>query len=322
MEKLLFKSYSDLVNDIKQNIHVFSQYDFDLVVGIPRSGMIPAYLVSAYLNLDCCDVETFIENRALQRGITRTTKANLSFPHDAKRILFLDDSVYSGESLEVTLNKIPINLKSKIVSAAIYATGIGKKKVDIFVEALEGKKLFEWGIFHNNLINSTCFDMDGVLCKDCLPHQNDDGELYIDFIKNVEPLFIPTKKIHTIITNRLEKYRSETVAWLERFNIEYDQLIMLDLPDKGERAKIDAGIDHKGKHYKKMTDTVLFIESSLNQSKSIALVSGKPVYCVDENIFIEPDLNSVLKNNLNGLIKRKYYSFKHKLKMFLIGNNR
>jgi len=80
MEKLVFKSYKDLVDDIRSNIHLFSKDDFDLVVGIPRSGMIPAHLISAYLNIDCCDVDSLIENRALQRGITRTTKASLVLP--------------------------------------------------------------------------------------------------------------------------------------------------------------------------------------------------------------------------------------------------
>jgi hypothetical protein len=91
----------------------------------------------------------------------------------------------------------------------------------------------------------------------------------------------------------------------------------LDLPNKKERDKIDAGIDHKGKYYKRMKDTELFIESSLNQSLSIARTSGKPVYCVDENKFIQPDLSNFLLNNSSGFIKIKYYKFKHALKPYL-----
>lgn len=318
MDKLIYKSYENLVSDIKSNIFKLSKGDFDLVVGIPRSGMIPAYLISAFMNIDVCDVDSFIENKKLQRGITRTTKASLSYPQEAKNVLLVDDSIYSGDSLRTILDKLSILDKHQITTCVIYATGIGKSKVDIFFEAVEGKKLFEWGIFHNNVITKTCFDMDGVLCRDCLPEQNDEGPLYLDFIKNVEPLFIPTGKIYAIITNRLEKYREETVAWLARYNVQYEQLIMLDLPNKFERSKIDAGIEHKGKKFKALKDSVLFIESSYNQSLSIARVAGKPVYCVDRNCYLDPDMSSKLLNNTGGFLRDHYYGFKHKVKMFLI----
>lgn len=318
MDRLLFKSYEDLVSDIKEHISKINRYDFDLVVGIPRSGMIPAYLISAFLNIDCCDVDTLIENRPLQRGITRTTKGNLKFPKEANRILLIDDSIYSGDSLAKILSKIPENLKQTITTGVVYATGKGKEKVDFYLLGLEGMKLFEWGIYHNNIAGRTCFDMDGVLCKDCRPEQNDDGEKYLEFITNAEPLFIPTNTIFAIVTNRLEKYRPETVAWLEKHKVRYEHLIMLDLPNKAERQKIDGGIEHKGKFYKQFHNTVLFIESSFNQSVSIAKVSGKPVYCVDRNKFITPELSSVLLNNSHGFLKSKYYSLKHRIKMLLI----
>ena len=317
MEKLLFKSYEDLVSDIRNNIHLISKYDFDIVVGIPRSGMIPAYLISAYLNVDCCDVDSLINNNKLQKGITRNTKSNLQFPQEAKKILLIDDSIYSGESLKVTLDKIPEELLDRIKTAAIYATSSGKSKVDFYLMALEGKKIFEWGIYHNNIIGKTCFDLDGVLCSDCLPEENDDDVKYLNFIKNAPPKFIPTKEIHSIVTNRLEKYRNETENWLKRHGVKYQQLIMLDLPNKQARIKIDAGIDHKGHYYKSNKDTELFIESSLNQSISISRASGKPVYCADENRFIHPNFTNQLFSNSNGLVRIKYYKLKHALKPYL-----
>lgn len=316
MDELTFKSYEDLIKDIKQNISVFSSHNFDLVIGIPRSGMIPAYLVSAFLNIDCCDVDSFILNKSLQRGITRKTKGNLELPQEAKKILLLDDSIYSGESMLSILKKIPVPFHERITKGAIYTSGNGKNIADVFVMNLVGKKLFEWGIYHNSIISNTCFDLDGVLCEDCTIEQNDDGEKYIDFIKNASPLFVPTGQIFAIITNRLEKYRQETESWLKKHNVDYKQLIMLNLPDKASREKIDGGIDHKGKLYRKMP-AELFIESSYNQAVSIAKTSGKPVYCVDENIFLTPKLSEAILKNTNGVLKSKYYSLKHQLKPYL-----
>lgn len=317
MDKLIFKSYEDLIGDIKSNLHKVNRYNVDLVVGIPRSGMIPAYLISAFLNVDCCDVDSFIDNRAIQRGITRETKGRLQYPHDACKVLVVDDSIYSGASMKKVLDKIPENLQELIVSCAIYGSGKGSSMVDLVFISLSGKKLFEWGLFHNNISHKTCFDLDGVICSECLPEQNDDGERYLYFIQNAEPLFLPSFPVYAIVTNRLEKYRKQTEDWLAKYNVQYNKLVMLNLSSKAERLKIDCGVDHKGKYYKHAKDAVLFIESSINQSLSIAKTSGKPVYCMDENKFISPEFHSVLKNNSYNFFKSKYYSLKHKVKLFL-----
>lgn len=317
MEKLIFKSYEDLINDIKKNLTKISNYNFDLVVGIPRSGMIPAYLISAYLNIDCSDINDLINNATLQRGITRKTKSSLLTTHEAKKILLVDDSIFSGDSFEITLSKIPNELKNRITKLAVYSSTKNLSKIDIYFEYLNGKKLFEWGIFHNNLITETCVDIDGVLCEDPSEEENDDGENYINFIRNGKALFIPTGKIYALVSNRLEKYRKETEDWLNKHNVQYSNLILLDLPDKNAREKIDAGVIHKGFYYKKSTAT-FFIESSYNQSLVIAKVSGKPVYCVEKNIYIKPELASALIYNTNGYIKMHWYKVKHVVKMNMI----
>lgn len=59
-------SLETLMNDIRDSINLLSKHNFDLVVGIPRSGMIPAYLISLYLNIDVTDVNSFILNTPIQ----------------------------------------------------------------------------------------------------------------------------------------------------------------------------------------------------------------------------------------------------------------
>lgn len=315
MEKFAFKSYSDLVQCIKQNIQSLSQSNYDLVVGIPRSGMIPAYLISAYLNADCIDFDGLLHNRTLQRGITRKTKGDLTNPQDAKKIILVDDSIYSGESLTQKLSLLPEFLKEKISTLAIYSSGPGHEIVDMVFEKLEGRKLFEWGIYHNTIISKTCFDLDGVICEDANEESNDDGAKYLDFIENAKPLFIPTGKPLAIVTNRLEKYREATELWLQKHSVEYGELVMLNLPDKESRLRIDAATVHKAKFYKSKAESILFIESSLNQSLSIAKHSGKPVYCVSSNTLIEPGMVDVLTKNIQGYKRYMFNRFKHYVKM-------
>lgn len=316
MEKFIFKSYEDLVEDIRKNIGKVQGFEFDLVVGVPRSGMIPAYIISAYLNIDCTDVDSLVANKPLQRGITRNTKGSLNLPQEATQILLVDDSIYSGKSFEQAKNKIPAELATRVKTLAVYSSDLGKKMIDIYLEYLDGTKLFEWGIFHNNIISKTCIDVDGVLCRDPRPEENDDGEKYLNFIKNASPLFIPTGEAYALVSNRLEKYRAETEVWLKKHGVKYRRLVLLNLPTKEDRLKIDAGIEHKGKFFKNF-DAVFFIESSYNQAISIAKVSGKPVYCVDKNKFISPDLAATLMNNPGGLIGGLLNRVKHKIKLFL-----
>jgi uncharacterized HAD superfamily protein/predicted phosphoribosyltransferase len=316
MEKLIFKSYADLSIDIKKNLHLISQENFELVVGIPRSGMVPAYMISAYLNIDCTDLDSFINNAKLQRGITRTTKASLTNPHDANKILLVDDSVYSGKSMKLALDKIDLSVLHKIKTLAIYVHTDNPSFTDYCFEKLDGKKLFEWGIFHNNIISNCCFDIDGVLCRDPLPEEDEEELEYQEFLKNAEPLFLPTGTIHSLVTNRLEKYRELTEEWLKRHNIKYDYLVMVQLSNKEDKNLIDSSIDYKAKYYQK-SNTELFIESSLFQAEKIAVFSGKPVYCIESNTFIDPTtLNKILHNPSSYFTIQKNY-WKHKIKIFL-----
>ncbi len=292
-----YKSFSDLSNDIRENISKIQHQQFDLIVGLPRSGMIPAYMIALYLNLECTDLKSFIDNKPLKKGTTRGSKKALTLPHEATRILMIDDSIMSGKSLEKDLLLIPENLGGgRITTLAIYSSTKSRDDVDMFFEYLPSPRVFEWNIFHHGILLKTSVDIDGVLCIDPTEEENDDGEKYIDFILNATPLFLPTTKIHSLVTSRLEKYRSETEKWLSKHNIVYDNLIMLNLPSKEERQRLRAHGSHKGKYYKN-SETVFFIESDARQSLEICYLTGKSVYCVDNNRIYNP-------SELNMLVKR------------------
>lgn len=108
-----YKTYSDLSRDIKNNLHLLRDKNYDLVVGIPRSGMIPAYMLALELNLDCTSLPSFLKNARLARGKTRNSRFNLSFPSEACNILLVDDSIASGGSLKSSLNLLPAETKKK-----------------------------------------------------------------------------------------------------------------------------------------------------------------------------------------------------------------
>lgn len=297
-----YKSFNDLRNDIKKHLPTLQGHNFDLVVGLPRSGMIPAYIIALFLNIECTDLTSFINNVRLKKGRTRPTKSTIEYPHDAKNILVVDDSIWSGESLKRDLSSIPSFLISKLTSLAIYSTEKARDDIDLFFEHVPTPRLFEWNIFHHKSLSEASVDIDGVLCVDPTTEQNDDGEAYKNFILNAQPLFIPTTEIHSLVTSRLEKYRAETETWLNKNGIAYKHLIMLDLPNKEERLRLGAHGKHKASYFKSAR-TQFFIESEVSQAKEICVLSGKPVYCVDNNTFYQPNTLSLLKNNPRGFKK-------------------
>ncbi len=175
----------------------------------------------------------------------------------------------------------------------------GKEKlVDFYFEIVPLPRYFQWNILNHSTLEKACFDIDGVLCVDPAPEQNDDGERYTDFVLNAQPLFIPGSKIGTIVTSRLEKYRKETETWLRANNVKYNELVMLNLPDMAARQKANSHAVHKAKTYMS-GPYVLFVESDLSQAIEINRIAGKPVLCT-ENFEMIFDSESVLYNLKSG----------------------
>lgn len=292
-----YKSFDDLSEDIKKNLYKIHAGNYDLVVGIPRSGMIPAYMIGLYLNIHVMDFNSLLENKPLKKGITRKVKKEISLPQEAQKILLVDDSISTGESMAKIIEEMPDILKSKVTTLAIYSNEVSRDDIDSYLEFVPLPRVFEWNIFHRSLLGQACLDIDGVLCQDPSEEDNDDSSNYISFLLNAKPHIIPTYKVHSLVTSRLEKYRPQTETWLKKHNITYENLIMLDLPDMEARRKLGNHAEHKAKYFRSKSELDIFIESDINQAQKIMELAGKPVYCVDENVMFAPNsLNYVLKN--------------------------
>lgn len=292
-------SIEDMVKDIRGSISNLSKHDFDLVVGIPRSGMIPAYTIGLYLNLDVTDINSFIANVPAKRGITRLSNEKIIRPHDARKILLVDDSHSSGKSMIQAFESIPESLRNNVMRMVVYASSTKCEGVDFYIKVVDHPRLFEWNILNHSIVTNSCFDIDGVLCVDPDEIQNDDGERYIDFLENADPKFIPKYKIKYLVTNRLEKYREHTVSWLKKHNVQYQELIMLQMDSKEERQLAGVHSTHKAEFYKQ-SGCDLFVESDVRQAAEIMKATGKYVYCIDDNNMYYPNaLQYVSKRPLN-----------------------
>ncbi len=280
-----YRSYSDLSSLIRKNLEMFQVGNYDIIVGVPRSGMVPAYMIGMYLNTPVCSFSDLVNNYLIKKVGTRQIKGSLERPHDASRILIVEDSYVTGAKLWEGIEGLPGELQRRVEVVAIFSA-VKSPRLSFYLEHLSYPRVFEWNIFHHILVSSSAFDMDGVLCEDPLREQNDDGRKYREFLLNAKPKHLPTVPIKTIVTSRLEKYRDLTEQWLKKHEVVYGELVMLDLPSAVERQRLGGHASFKAKEYKKIKYD-LFFESEYNQAVEINRLTNKPVYCVDENILID-----------------------------------
>jgi uncharacterized HAD superfamily protein len=298
-----FRNITDLNQTILKEIHKIPR-DFDLIVGVPRSGMLPANLMALYLNLPYTDLHSFINGHIYKAG----ERGQYFDIKQFKKVLVVDDSVSSGSAMKKCKDSLA-HLESdfNLKYAAIYVQPGKEKTVDYSFETVGIPRYFQWNIFNHSTLDKACFDIDGVLCVDPSHEQNDDGDKYRDFIQNAAPLYIPKAKIGSLVTSRLEKYRPETEAWLKKHGVKYDKLVMLDLPDAKARQKANNHGGHKANEYKNGYYN-LFFESELHQALEINRITKKPVFCT-QNFEMIFDSQSFAYNIKSG----KYFPLLRKL---------
>jgi uncharacterized HAD superfamily protein/hypoxanthine phosphoribosyltransferase len=293
-----YRSIADMNATIARSLHRLPG-DIDLVVGIPRSGILAANLVSLTANIQMTDLDSFVAGKVFSSGITKRSAALGRTLAEMRRVLILDDSINGGSAMREARVKaaaagIP---RDRLIFAAVYGTYERYEEADLVFEVVPQPRLFQWNVMHHKFLGQSCVDIDGVLCVDPTNEENDDGPAYVQFLQEARPFYVPTRKIAALVTSRLEKYRPQTEAWLTKRGIQYDQLVMLDLPSKEERQRLAAHGRFKAEVYRR-SDAVLFIESEHDQAVNIAKLSGKPVLCVETQEMFTPT-SALVRERLN-----------------------
>ncbi len=280
-----YRSIDYLNKLIRDNISIIPR-DIDLVVGVPRSGMLPATIIALLLNKPLKTLPELSNSTE-----TSFTTRHLEATNGTRKILVVDDSCMTGGSIlkaKEFMNTI-VEPETEVIYCCIFTAGEAAKYLDLYFEVCEPPRAFEWNIMNHSCLVATCMDLDGVLCVDPTDEQNDDGPNYVEFLKTAKPLFpAPKYEIGAIVTSRLEKYRKETEQWLKDNSIPYSSLIMLDVPDKETRQRLGLHAVFKAQIYNKL-NALLFIESDDNQARYIANYTNKPVYCTGSNKYYDSD---------------------------------
>lgn len=280
-----YKSFADLNSDINRCISRIP-HDIDLIVGIPRSGLLVANILALSMNKQLTDLDSFLDNRIYSYGMSKRLQKSVLNVYDCKKVLVVEDSVNVGTSINRAKKRIEeAEFSCQFIYFAAYVTPGQEELVDVFIETLQQPRVFEWNLFHHSILLNSCMDIDGVLCADPTEEENDDGLNYLKFLSTAQPKLIPTREVKYLVSSRLEKYRKETEDWLKSNNITYEKLFLLDATAQ-ERRTQNLHAKFKAKVYQE-SDCVLFIESNDKQARYIRDEVGKPVFCVDTNTFFD-----------------------------------
>jgi uncharacterized HAD superfamily protein/hypoxanthine phosphoribosyltransferase len=275
-----FRSFADMYAAVRTNIHRIP-FNIDVVVGIPRSGILPAGTIALLRNIAFTDLESLLEGRVFGAG-TQRSKPNLKLdPAAWRRILLVDDSIQSGKTMVTALRRVKDSNSWDVTTCVVFGIESTVAKVDLTFELCPAPRMFEWNLMHHPWLASACIDIDGVLCVDPTSEENDDGPQYREFLSCAKPLYLPTLPVGALVSSRLEKYRSETQDWLARRGIVYGALHLMDLDRAEDRRQLNNHAQFKADVYNSNPDWRIFIESDPCQAATIAKLTGKAVVCVN-----------------------------------------
>jgi len=245
--------------------------DIDVIVGVERSGLLPATLLALHLNKPLLTLNEYIHN-VVSDYID--SKVSLKSVYKA---LIVDDSVSSGRTFQ-EINGILSKEKLVYKTAAIYISNISSYIPDYHYKSISIPRMFEWNFIHHEALKNAILDIDGVIFKE--PPMEDDTAEYEAYIKNPSPLYIPSVPVFGFMSGRLEKYRKITEQTLKRYRVNYGFLELAQYDSPAERRKFNMG-EKKGEFFRNSKAT-LFIESSKEQADIIRKISGKDVICIEE----------------------------------------
>ncbi|MEM9825085.1 MAG: hypothetical protein AAF958_00775 [Planctomycetota bacterium] len=256
-----------------------------LIAGVARSGLAAATMVAMQLHLPLVAIrqtagDIVSAGNGWRLGGDRHVETNPN-----ALVTVIDDTVMTGNSLNAIRDTVRREF-SNYLCASVYCNPAAATKPDIHAVDLPWPHLLEWNLFNSVLTPNMAVDFDGILCWDCKPEDDDDGERYEEFIEHAAPKYIARRvPIPLIVTARIERYRKATERWLRRHGIRWGRLIMHPAKTLAERRRDDIAA-YKARHFKSWASRhsavpapSMFVESDPGQARRIAALSRRLVVC-------------------------------------------
>lgn len=270
-----FVTYKELIQDTESLCNSNPNWRYLAgIIGIPRSGMIPASQIAMRFNLPLTDLHSFLNTC----GRFYPSREGHQPVNSSSSILLVDDSSWSGNSFRAALQELRLHPLLKSLSyepLVVY----GNPSSDEFpcYRWLDSPRVFEWNWTRNTYLQETMLDLDGILCNDPDPTKTRDKYHYEQWIEDPIPKHLPTREVRAIVSARLEKYRRQTESWLDRHGVKYQEVVLLDCTEQ-ERHEGNLHAEHKVRWFSN-SNSPLFIESDLKQASHINRRVNKAVLC-------------------------------------------
>ncbi|WP_043531834.1 phosphoribosyltransferase family protein [Litchfieldella xinjiangensis] len=282
---MIYKTYENLSHDIRNHLPSLQAHKFDLIVGVPRSGMIPAYMIALYLNISCVDLPTFLNNGSIANGKTRKSSRTVALAQNAKRVLLVDDSIMSGREMRFAKEKVDAVYAGTVTTLAIYSSLKNRSDIDLFLEYVPKPRTFEWNLFHRSSIEHACISLDALFCR---PNESRVDSARI-LSGELEPAFIPSYRIGHLLAEFPISLRHDVETMLERYGIDHGQIHWL--PDAMNTA--DEIVAWKARTYGEI-GAKFAIEFNDRTAAEMATLTGKPVLAIgNSEIFRGPFLRGL-----------------------------
>lgn len=246
-------------------------HDCSGIVGVPRSGLIPAAVIATHLHLPLYSFEGV---KLVKTYVGGSRGAGVRPP--AGPLAVVDDTTFSGRAIR----KVRELMKGReAVFAVVYTNPLrpdSMTAVDHYAKCLPAPHLLEWN-WHNNgpmagkwadvpaYGRGIAIDLDGIVVHD----EHSGG-------KQGTPYMVP--RMHScplIITGRSEAHRKPTEAFLRGLGVRWDQL---EMRPKDINLTPETAAKHKAAHFGP-SKCGIFVESCPDQARMIHQLTKKPVIC-------------------------------------------
>lgn len=259
------------------------------VVGVPRSGMIPASIIATHRHLPLYEFTP--------QGPKLLSNGTRGYSPGEGTLAVVDDTVYGGYAMS-RVAEVMRGLGLVFNTAAVYVTPFRVGYVDYHADVLAAPHVLEWnalnngpavGLWDNSLdpgnrvwAGGLACDFDGILCEDPPVPDADGGtalETYRKWILNAKPKLLARRRpLKLVVTGRIEQFRAETLAWLEKHGMQVERLVMHPARSASERDRAGDVARMKGLTFGE-SPCGMFLESDARQCEEIFHLSGKPVIC-------------------------------------------
>ena len=277
-----YRSLDDMNKTIRANLPKLP-WKPEVIAGVHKSGLLAATIFGAHLNVPVVPLRQLWSADWIHVG-RRTgiaEKEQSAFLSRPRRVLIVEDAAGTGKTIGKELQTLRERQRSphKYFSVCVFGSKPKVGNFHLVLNVCPGPRLFEWNWRDHCLTEQWMLDIDGVVCPDPPTPEERTGP-YIEHISTAQPLYVPKRKVLAFATSRLEKYRPQTTAWLEKHGFQYGKLIMAEFDTPAERRAYK-NFRVKVVAYNQTPAASLFVESHDKSATWIAKETKKQVFSVE-----------------------------------------